>query len=103
MGIPVVRISHAPKLLILRSDIKERRVIQHVNVSVDDAFIDRFSEVTKWLRAAGLHVERESAPIGVVSGSIDSEHVKDLASVDGVESIEVDREYRLPPVDSYTR
>ena len=46
--------------------------LEQVNVSISDEFLDRFSEVVRRLRRAGLEIAQELEAIGVVSGTIGS-------------------------------
>ncbi|HSA51333.1 MAG TPA: hypothetical protein VLH10_14665 [Yinghuangia sp.] len=68
-----------------------------MTVAVDP---ERFAEVVKALRGAGLNVEEEYAAIAAVVGGIAEEGVRGLADIPGVEAVDVEREFRLPPPDS---
>lgn len=70
---------------------------RRVTVTVNPA---RFAEVVAALRGAGLAVEAEYAAIATVVGSIAEDGVPGLADVPGVEAVDVEREFRLPPPDS---
>lgn len=72
----------------------------NVSVSVADAGIDRFSEVVRRLKGAGLNVDQELKEIGVVTGSIDSEKAKTLHEIEGVSHVEHSREFQIAPPDS---
>ena len=69
-------------------------------VSVDDEHLDRFSEVVKGLKEAGMAVEQEMEGIGTVTGSIDSEKVEQLSKVEGVSHVEQSRRFQIAPPDS---
>ncbi|MFI0780099.1 hypothetical protein [Streptomyces sp. NPDC021212] len=68
-----------------------------VIVSVDP---DRFAEVVRAARAAGLAVTGEQPLLGTLSGTIDEERIPVLEAVDGVEAVDRERIVRLPPPDS---
>jgi hypothetical protein len=72
----------------------------NVSVAVADGSMDRFSEVVRRLREAGLDVERELEEIGVVTGSIDPEKAESLREIEGVSHVERSREFRIAPPDS---
>ena len=72
----------------------------NVSVSVADGSMDRFSEVVRHLKDAGLDVEQELEEIGVVTGSIDSERAESLREIEGVAHVERSREFRISPPDS---
>jgi hypothetical protein len=72
----------------------------NVSVSVADGSMDRFSEVVRRLKEAGLDVEQELGEIGVVTGSIDPEKVESLREIEGVSHVEQSREFRIAPPDS---
>ncbi len=74
--------------------------IETVNVSVTDDYLDRFPEVVKAAKKAGLKVEQELETLGIVSGSIDSAKFEDLSRVRGVAAVERARKFQLPPPDS---
>ena len=72
----------------------------NVSVSVADGSMNRFSEVVRRLKDAGLEVEQELEEIGVVTGSIDPEKAESLREIEGVSHVERSREYRIAPPDS---
>ncbi|MGW2332141.1 hypothetical protein ACWC5C_41185 [Streptomyces sp. NPDC001700] len=67
-----------------------------VIVSVDP---DRFAEVVRAARAAGLDVTAEQPLLGSLSGTIAEERIAGLEAVDGVEAVDRERIVRLPPPD----
>jgi hypothetical protein len=71
-----------------------------LTVSVDDAHLDRFSEVVERVKKAGLKVDQKMANLGMVTGSIDSEKVGLLRKVKGVAEIEEQRDIQIPPPES---
>ena len=71
-----------------------------LSVSVDDAHLKRFPEVVKACRQAGLKVEEQMETIGVITGEIDADKVKDLRKVRGVSHVEEERRFRIAPPES---
>jgi hypothetical protein len=71
-----------------------------VVVSVSDEHLDHLDDVVSELRAAGLHVHETLGRLGTVIGSVPSAQLSSLSDIEGVASVEPDREYRLPPPDS---
>jgi hypothetical protein len=71
-----------------------------VNVSVADDYLDHFAEVVTACKKTGLHVEQQSAAIGVISGTINTDKVADLEQVEGISHVERSREIQLPPPTS---
>jgi hypothetical protein len=74
--------------------------IEKVTVAVADDYQDRFSEVVERSKKAGLDVDQQLQTVGVVTGSIDADKVKDLEQVEGVAAVESARRIQLPPPDS---
>lgn len=68
-----------------------------VSISIDDAHLPQFAQIVKQLKHAGLKVEHQLGEIGVVTGSVASTKVDKLSAVEGVSSVEVSREFKLPP------
>ncbi|MDN0197163.1 hypothetical protein [Streptomyces sp. S.PNR 29] len=61
---------------------------------------DRFTEVVEALRQAGLTVTGEQPELGTLSGTIAEDRIPALEAVDGVDSVDRETTYRLPPPDS---
>lgn len=58
---------------------------------------DRFAEVVEALRRAGLTVLGEQPFLGTLSGTVPEDRIPALQAVDGVDSVDRERSYRLPP------
>lgn len=71
-----------------------------VVVSVSDGHLDDLDGVVERLRAAGLHVHDTLGGLGTVIGSVPSARLASLSAIDGVDSVERDRSYQLPPPDA---
>ena len=65
-----------------------------VIVSVDP---DRFGQVVRAARGAGLTVTAEQPLLGSLSGIIAEDRIPVLEAVDGVEAVDRERIVRLPP------
>ena len=70
---------------------------EHVNISIDDAYLDRFAEVLERLERTGLKVDQQLGTIGVVTGSIEPAKRVDLLQVEGVSAVEPSQQFQLPP------
>ncbi len=68
-----------------------------VVVTVD---LERFDAVVQQAAAAGLEVEDRMTAVGVVTGRVSRDRTAALAGVDGVEAVEEERTFQLPPPDS---
>jgi hypothetical protein len=75
-------------------------VPEKITISVADDAIDRIDEVVAALEGGGMHVDQVLRPIGVITGSADTQRVQALGAVAGVASVEPQRTVRLPPPDS---
>ena len=73
---------------------------EKITISVTDDAIDRIDEVVAALEGGGMHVDQVLRPIGVITGSADTQRVQALGTVAGVASVEPQRTVRLPPPDS---
>jgi hypothetical protein len=72
----------------------------NVIVLLDDEGLNRVDEALRDLRAAGLSVHKVMPSIGTITGSVEEKHLQKLRHVRGVSSVEISREYRVPPPDS---
>ncbi|MEU6666244.1 hypothetical protein [Streptomyces sp. NPDC046727] len=68
-----------------------------VILSVDP---DRFADVVEAARRSGLTVTGEQPLIGSLAGTIAADRIPELAGLDGVEAVDRERTYQLPPPDS---
>jgi hypothetical protein len=71
-----------------------------VVVSVRDDHLDHLDRVVDDLRAAGLHVRDRLERLGTVTGSVPAGSLDSLSAIDGVDAVEQEREFHLPPPDS---
>lgn len=71
-------------------------------IVVDQSHVARLGEVVERLRAAGVDVHDANDLVGTVTGSIDDQVVElsTLETVDGVDIVEEQDVYELPPPDS---
>ena len=77
----------------------DMNVVQ-ITVSIDDAHVDRIHEVADRLKDSGMDVEQTMQIVGVVTGSIEADKMSSLYSVEGVQNVEIEREYQLSPPES---
>jgi hypothetical protein len=73
---------------------------EKVTVSVADDAIGRIDEVVTALENGGMHIEQVLRPIGMITGSVDTQRVQALGSVAGVAAVEPQGTVQLPPPDS---
>jgi hypothetical protein len=73
---------------------------EQITVSVSDDAIGRIDEVVTALENGGMHIDQVLRPIGVITGSADTQRVRALGSVAGVAAVEPQRTVRLPPPGS---
>jgi len=73
---------------------------EQITVSLADDAIGRIDEVVTALEHGGMHVDQVLRPIGVITGSVDTQLVRALGSVAGVAAVEPQHTVRLPPPDS---
>lgn len=71
-----------------------------VSVSVDEAHLDRIQAVAESLQTAGMEVEQTLAITGVILGAIEADQIEAISQVEGVQHVEPEREFQLPPPDS---
>lgn len=71
-----------------------------VTVVVDDAHLSTIDEVAAELRSGGMHVTQVLTEAGVISGSIPDGRKQALQRVAGVESIDEQTRFDLPPPES---
>lgn len=74
--------------------------VVQITVSIDDAHVDRIHEVADRLKDSGMDVEQTMQIVGVVTGSIEADKMSSLYSVEGVQNVEIEREYQLSPPES---
>ena len=71
-----------------------------VSIAIDDAHLEQIWEISQNLQAVGLHIDQTLQTLGIISGSIDSSQVDRLYQIEGVQHIEPDHSYQLPPPNS---
>ncbi|CAN5579992.1 hypothetical protein BH23ACT6_BH23ACT6_06440 [soil metagenome] len=79
------------------SPSQSRRII----VSIDVQHLQHITEVRDGLVSRGVVIEHVMAELGMITATVpDDAHVAAAQQVDGVESVEQDRSYRVPPPDA---
>ncbi len=56
--------------------------------------------VAERLRAAGMSVGQVLGEVGIITGSVDTGRRESLAAVPGVLSVDVERNFQIPPPDA---
>ena len=72
----------------------------HVSVTVDDGHRESIDGVVESLRATGMEVEQVLGSLGIVTGSAPADSLDALRGVEGVDSVDEQLSYQLPPPDS---
>ena len=72
----------------------------HVSVTVDDGHRESMDGVVESLRATGMQVEQVLGSLGIVTGSAPPDALDALRGVEGVDSVDEQLSYQLPPPDS---
>ncbi len=71
-----------------------------ITVTVSDDHLASIDEVAEVLRDNGMHVGQVLAALGVISGSVPDDRRQSLEAVDGVEAVEEENTFQLPPPSS---
>jgi len=71
-----------------------------VLVSIEADHLDRFSEVVKSIKDAGMDVEQQMKEIGIVTGSIDSVKIERLRRLKGIAQVEKPHRFQIAPPNS---
>ncbi len=71
-----------------------------VSVSVDNASLESIDRVAEQLQSSGMKIEQTLFSIGVINGSIDSESIDNLSQIEGVQQVEIQQDFQLPPPNS---
>jgi hypothetical protein len=70
-------------------------------IAIDDAHLSQMGEVVARLREAGVDVRDSNETLGTVTGSVDERvALEALQAVEGVDVVEQQETYELPPPDS---
>lgn len=69
-------------------------------VTVDQQRAARLDDAVADLQAAGLRVNRVLTSLGMIQGRATEQQRDALAAVDGVVSVDVEREHRISPPDA---
>ena len=72
----------------------------HVNISIEDDYLERMDEVARQLQKAGLASSRQMKDIGVITGSVDQDHLDRIRRVPGVAHVERSRQVSIPDPSS---
>ncbi|MHC6594276.1 hypothetical protein [Arthrobacter sp. C152] len=70
----------------------------NINVTVHQEYLSAIADVADALRARGMQVE-QVLEMGFITGSAPDDSVQALKSVSGVQSVDEELGYQLPPPD----
>ena len=73
-----------------------------IKVQADRAYVDRFDEVAKGLKDAGMTVQDEIGILGHFTGVADAEALDSLKAVPGVASVDVTGDEGTEDSDDYS-
>ena len=73
---------------------------EKITISVADDAIERIDEVVAALESGGMRVEQVLRPVGLITGSVDTQQMQALGGVAGVIAVEPQRTVQLPPPDT---
>jgi hypothetical protein len=68
----------------------------NISVTVDQEHLSAIGDVAEALRARGMQVE-QVLESGFITGSVPNDRRSALDAVDGVQSVDEELDYRLPP------
>lgn len=69
-------------------------------VTVQNQYLGRVKEVTEMLESAGMRVDRVLGTLGQIIGRAEETTRPTLAGVEGVQSVDPARQFRISPPDS---
>jgi hypothetical protein len=67
-----------------------------VTLSVNDSHLKQLRKVAQAAKKAGMKLEQQLDTLGVLTGVIDADKVEHLRRIEGVSSVEQEREVRVP-------
>ncbi|MDQ0768025.1 hypothetical protein QF031_000774 [Pseudarthrobacter defluvii] len=70
----------------------------NINVTVHQEYLSAIADVADALRARGMQVE-QVLEMGFITGSAPNDRLQDLKKVSGVQSVDQELGYQLPPPD----
>ena len=73
-----------------------------IRVQADRTYVDRFDEVSKGLKDAGMTVQDEVGVLGYFTGIADAEAIESLKAVPGVASVDVTGDEGTEDPDDYS-
>lgn len=71
-----------------------------ITVTVRHDYLSDTGRIAEQLTAGGMHVENVLSTLGMITGSLPDGQRAALAGIEGVESVDEDRQVVLPPPDS---
>jgi hypothetical protein len=71
-----------------------------VIVTVADLALPKVRQLARDLRQAGMVVDQVLTATGIITGSVDPASLAKLRALPGVDKVEPDSDFQLPPPDS---
>jgi len=68
-----------------------------LSLSVSDSHLKHLGKIAQAAKKAGMVVEQQLDTLGILTGSIDADKVSKLHRIDGVSSVEPERQVGVPP------
>jgi hypothetical protein len=69
-------------------------------ISVRDSHLGSLDDIARAAEQAGMDVDAKMKEIGVVSGLIEADRIDRLRAIEGVQDVELDKKFSLPPGNS---
>lgn len=73
-----------------------------IRVQADHTYLDRFDEVAKGVKDAGMTVQDEISVLGYLSGVADADAIESLKAVPGVAAVDVTGDEGTDDPDDYS-
>lgn len=73
-----------------------------IRVQADHTYLDRFDEVAKGVKDAGMTVQDEISVLGYLSGVADADAIESLKAVPGVAAVDVTGDEGTGDADDYS-
>lgn len=71
----------------------------NIILSVAEGYLKEQKRIEEACRALGMEVDRTMETLGLISGSIPAERREAIEAIVGVDHIELERGFQLPPPD----
>lgn len=71
-----------------------------ITLIIAEGFFDQVDQIVKESELIGFNCKTQIDEIGLVMGELDAEKIDELRNIEGIMSVELDKEIQLPPHDS---